>query len=100
MPRRFQKLTRPYLTKKLAGTILIIVAVVGLYGWVNSIEPDCYYSTKVGLQIRLCGENYVGREESEGLWVPAAFFLILGVGVVLRIRTHESTDEQHNPDAD
>ena len=68
------------------GTILIAAGLIGLIGWVNSIEPDCYYSTKVGLQIRLCGENYVGREESANLWVPAASFIVLLGGIVVRVR--------------
>lgn len=68
------------------GTVLIAIGLIGLIGWVNSIEPDCYYSTKVGLQIRLCGENYVGREEPAYLWVPAASFIVLMSGIVVRVR--------------
>jgi len=100
MSHRFQTLVGQYLTKKAAGTILILVAIVGLYGWVNSVEPDCYYSTEVGLQIRLCGENYVGREDSANLWIPAAFFAVLLVGVALRIRARTNIGEQHSADAD
>ena len=72
--------------QRTAGTILIAVGLIGLIGWVYSIEPDCYYSTKVGLQIRLCGENHVGREESAYLWVPAASFIVLLSGVAVRVR--------------
>ena len=63
---------------------MIAVGLIGMIGWVNSIEPDCYYSTEVGLQIRLCGENYVGREESAYLWVPALSVVVLLGGVVVR----------------
>jgi len=72
------------------GTILIAVGLIGLIGWVNSIEPDCYYSTKVGLQIRLCGENYIGRQGSAYLWVPAVSFIVLLSGVVVRIRARRN----------
>ena len=81
------------------GTILIAVALIGLIGWVNSIEPDCYYSTKVGLQIRLCGENYIGREGSANLWVPAVSFIVLLSGVVLRIRARRSEAAQRVVDS-
>lgn len=77
------------------GTILMAVGLTGLIGWVNSIEPDCYCSTKVGLQVRLCGENYIGREESAYLWVPAASFVVLLSGVVVRVRARRREAAQH-----
>ena len=89
-----------FLTQKLAGTVLMALGLIGLVGWVNSIEPDCYYSTKVGLQIRLCGENYVDREESANLWVPAVFFVVLLGGVLLRVRARKSETKQSVFDAD
>ena len=94
------KFARQRLTKAPVGTILIAVSVVGLYGWVNSIEPDCYYSTKVGLQIRLCGENYVGREFSASLWALAGLFLVLVAGITLRMRRVSSDDKEREPDGD
>jgi len=99
MPNRLQKLVGQFLTKKAAGTILIVVAIVGLYGWVNSIEPDCYYSEGVGLQFRLCGEDLVGREYSANFWIPAAFLLVLVAGVMLRITTRANMDERSNTGA-
>ena len=100
MTKDFRARIGTVLTQKFAGTVLIALGLVGLVGWVNSIEPDCYYSTKVGLQIRLCGENYVGREETAHLWVPAVFFMILLSGVVLRVRAWKSETEQRVFDAD
>ncbi len=73
-------------TRKWVGAVVILFAVVGLYGWVSAIEPDCFYSDKVGLQIRLCGENYVGRAVSTSPWVPLALFLVLVGGITLRLR--------------
>ena len=100
MPQNPQARVGPYVTQKALGTILIAVALIGLIAWVNSIEPDCYYSMKVGLQIRLCGENYVSRGESAYLCVPAALFAVLLGGVVLRIRTRASRPRHYETDAD
>ena len=72
---------------KLIGTALILCGLLGLYGWVNYMEPDCFYSDKVGLQIRLCGESFSERKGSANLWVPAVLFSILGAGILLRFRS-------------
>ncbi len=72
---------------KVLGTVLILCGLLGLYGWVNHMEPDCFYSDRVGLQIRLCGENYTGREPAASAWVPAAFFTVLLGGIILQLRS-------------
>jgi len=100
MPQNTETPVRTFLNQKALGTILVVVALIGLYSWVNSIEPDCYYSAEVGLQIRLCGDNYVGREESANLWVPAAFFLVLLGGIVLRTRARTDEGRQDEPAVD
>ena len=86
--------------QKTFGTILIAAGLIGLLGWVNSIEPDCYYSSKVGLQIRLCGENYIGRNQSAHLWVPAVSFVVLLGGFVLRFRARRGEAAQRIFDGD
>ena len=80
-------------TIKALGTALIVIAFVGFYGWINATEPDCFYSFEVGLQIRLCGENYVGRAESAKLWVPAVCLVLLVAGIALRVRSRFMTDQ-------
>ena len=100
MPQEIQTRVETYPTQKALGAILIALGLIGLIGWVGSIEPDCYYSTKVGLQIRLCGENYIGRDEPAHLWVPAMFFAVLSGGVVLRVRARKSGAAPRVTDAD
>ena len=80
--------------------MLIIVAAIGLYGWIGSAEPDCYYSTKVFLQIRLCGEGYVDRQESVNLLPPIALLSVLVIGIALRLHPLSRRSDGYQSDAD
>lgn len=95
-----QRFVRIQSNKRIVATVLILVAIIGLYGWINFVEPDCHFSDKVGLQIRLCGENYAGRENSAKLWKPATFLTLLAVGFAVRVRARPESDAHLDPRSD
>lgn len=65
------------------GVFLIVSSFVGLYSWVNESDPDCYYTTEVALQARLCGEAYIGDAELPNVAVVVICLAMMVVGFIL-----------------
>lgn len=63
--------------------MLLLLSMVVILGWASKTEPDCYYTTDVLLQLRLCSDESVrlwGRVE----WTLAiASLVLLGAGLLL-----------------
>lgn len=70
-------------TVRAIGVFLIVGSVFGLYSWVNESDPDCYYTTGVALQARLCGEAYVGDAELPNIAVVVICLAMMLVGFIL-----------------
>ena len=58
---------------------------VGLYFWSGLGESDCYFTTDIFLQLRMCEKEFVGEPQQVnwiGLAVP---ILTIGIGMFLII---------------
>jgi hypothetical protein len=62
---------------RLTGGSLVGVSGVGLFLWVASGDDDCYYTTDVFLQLRLC-DGYI-----EKLTAPPSYDLLVILLVIM-----------------
>lgn len=66
------------------GIILIVVPMVGFYGWIGSNETECLYITELFEQYRYCENAYeVAMEKPMNFITPIFCFVILVGGMLL-----------------
>ena len=63
-------------TLTIAGWLLVALATVALFGWIQSGDPECILDTGIFAQLRMCDPAIVGDPQS---WSVGRLLLILGV---------------------
>ncbi len=68
---------------RVIGVFFIAGSLMGLYSLINESDPDCYYTTEVFLQARLCGAAYVSDPELPRITIVIICLAILIFGYIL-----------------
>ena len=77
------------------GAALIALSILGLIGWLDAGEIDCYYTFELFAQYRYCGVEYVGDEKSLSYTVLVACIVIFAVGVIIYNLGHKLSDKKN-----
>jgi len=66
-----------------AGWFAIMLFVLTFLAWLQNADPDCYLSTGVSLQIRMCNDQMTGATSPKSFMGFLAPLLALCAGILL-----------------
>lgn len=80
---------------RLVGWLLLALAGLGILGWLQAGDPDCYLSTGEFLQLRLCADETVGGPTGRPGWLLGLALAVMLAGLgCLRLGRDPRAEEE------